>query len=142
MQLKPIHLEKADQALQDALTKASGEEMLCVIFLLDHGLKDPTPPPPVSNFPSRAEWRKAIVEKNLKRMWAAVSGTLDDLRALGLDPRGWELGQAVVDAPASAISAAIELRGVELAVLDWEFELPEIVSLSHPPAVSDPVSRP
>src|SRR5207249_3163302 len=94
------------------------------------GPQDRTPPPAISSFPSMSEWRKAVVRENLEHLRIAVAGTLDELRALGLNPEGWELGQVVVRGPASSIAAAVELEGVEVAVLDWEVQL--VDSLARP----------
>src|SRR5262249_27591999 len=63
---------------------------------------------------------KRLAGKPRRGSGEAVARTLEGLRPRGLDPQGWELGQAVVRGAPCVIAAALGLPGVNLAVLDWE----------------------
>jgi hypothetical protein len=124
MILKLSHPEKVDPTLLEALQNAQEGDTLSVIFLLD--LPEPleTQPSP-AEFPSRHAWQRAIVRAASARARTVLAPTIAAMRALGLDPLGWELGQAVVYASPAAIIAALELPGVRFGILDWDLKLYE-----------------
>src|SRR5262249_30723800 len=104
------------------------------------GPKLPEPDLPVTQFASRQAWQQETVRQATEQTRKAVSRTLDRLKALGLDPQGWELGQAVVHGPPAGIRQALELKGIKFAVLNWELGM--LDSLPGPPAEPSAAGQP
>ncbi len=105
MQLNAIHINKEDEALRVALLEAGDNDPLCAILMLD--LPELPAPPVITAFPTRADWRRALVSANEAWVEQWVGGTLRYLDQLGLNPRGGYLGQVVVHGPACAIRSAL-----------------------------------
>ena len=124
MHLDPVHLKKADENLRSALVQARENDPLCVILLLEVKLTMSPAKPDPREFSSRTEWRKSIVQQQQALLQSAIGSTLDQLRGIGLEPQGGALGQVVVQGPASDIVRALEIAGIQLAVLDWAIPLP------------------
>jgi hypothetical protein len=127
MNLSTGHTEKTDDRLRLALLQADDGDLLCAILMLD--LPEMPDPPVPRAFPTRVEWRKALIASNEAWVEQEIGETLRQLDRLGLNPRGGFLGQVVVHGPASRIRSALELDRVAHAILDREIPLAADTSL-------------
>lgn len=129
MKLNKRHLEKIDPLLQDALRRAEGDEVLRAVVVLgpenfdaekDGVSKELAP----AQFPSRQDYRKALITRRQSQLAEDISDTLQKLLALSLTPRGGTISRTVVvEGPARQILTSLELPGVRHASLDQPISL-------------------
>ena len=131
MKLSERHIAKTDDLLRDALEAATGEETICAVMVLApdaeeraaEGVETPSVPQP-SEFPSRAAYRQALIERRQAATRHGIGKTKQDLANLSLNPRGGEIGATVVvEGPASRVLASLDLPGVRHASLDRRIDL-------------------
>jgi len=119
-----LALGKAEHRLRDVLVAAHGPEELRVLLTLwakDEFLD--TPPAP-SEFASREEYRRALIERRERKLAAAIGDTVRVLKGLGVRVIGETVMRTVVaDGTADQVAAALSVPGVERAVLDRPLEL-------------------
>lgn len=133
-----VALEKADPKLRQALEKALGEsatrspdDVLRAIFLLRppgrRGEEDEAPPPePLSpgDFPSRIDYRKALIAQRQQMVQRDVGDVKRKLEELALTVKGGLISPTVVvEGTARSIFESLQLEGVEHASLDREISL-------------------
>lgn len=120
-------LNKADPELREALKNAEGEEVLSAILLLGPDQEERctnTEELSPSQFPSRTDWRKALIAQRQQQMEQEIGGTIQALRDLGLEPHGGTITRAVVvQKEAQQVVKALELPGVRHASLDQPIDL-------------------
>jgi hypothetical protein len=119
LHLNPQLESKADPALCRALSRAEGKDVLRVLLLLAPASHDSDAEPDPKAFPSRAEYRRALIERRQAQIQAQIGPTIEALHRLGLSPKGGTLSRGVVvEGPAKTVAAALELSAVEHASLD------------------------
>lgn len=131
MKLKKGHIEKTDPLLRDALRQAEGDEVLRAVMLLgpesgddEKGRVGQKLDP--SQFPSRADYRRALIEQRQSRLADDIGQTLQALQGLSLAPRGGEISRVVVvEGSARQILVSLDLPGIQHASLDRPIELVE-----------------
>jgi hypothetical protein len=121
MNLNSALLAKADPLLREALQKAGGGEVLRAVLVLRSEPKEGEgPEPSPAAYPSRAEYRRALIERQRQRLKEGEVGrTVRELEGMDLKPRGGGLlATVVVEGPADQVAAALELPGVVRGDLD------------------------
>ena len=131
MQTKADLASKADPLLWRALQEATGDEILRVLLLIEPlsdevkldgsaGEKGPAPST------SRSAYRRALIERETRRLSDKLSETMEALQKLSLRPRGGRTSRTVViEGPANAIARSLDLPSVRHASLDREVTLIE-----------------
>lgn len=121
--------KKADPLLLEALAEAEGDEVLRAVVLLDDGTDvgsevsagEQLEP---SQFPSRFEFRRKLIEQRQAHLESEIGETLEKLSELSLSPKGGKIGRSVVvEGPARQIAASLELPSVSHASLDRRIQL-------------------
>jgi hypothetical protein len=114
--------DKADARLCAALEQRV-DQPLVVILELATETSPPSEPDP-SSYSSPEEYHRAIREQ--RRAWRQRehAPTVQALRALGLGPSSGETGRVVVRGQPVVIRQALELPGVERAILNFSLEAP------------------
>lgn len=131
MKLDKRHTEKIDPLLRDALRRAEEKEILRTVMVLgpeskdaEKGLREQELDP--SQFPSRVEYRQALIKHRQAKLADDIGDTLQALRDLSLTPRGGTISRAVVvEGSARQILASLDLPGVRHASLDRPIQLVE-----------------
>jgi hypothetical protein len=119
------HIDKADHDLRQALARATKDQVLRAIVILDDPptSADGGSPPQPADFATRGAYRRAAIDHRRASL-QAHEGTLNALRALTLSVHGGQVGRAVVvEGPASRLLDGLDLPGVERALLDRGIEL-------------------
>ena len=125
MKLNDTYLEKTDPLLRSALEHASDGDMLRAVLLLNQ-VEDPDSAEELrpDQFPSRQAWREALIARRADQLTGDLTGTLQALEGLSLQPRGGTLGRTVVvEGPARQILTSLSLPGVRHASLDQPIHL-------------------
>jgi hypothetical protein len=124
MRLEARWLDKTEPRLRDALHAAAGPEAMRVLLTLSAPAEPEGPPPSPAEFPSRAEYRRALIERRERHLQRALGDTLQSLAALGIHVLGGEVMRTVIaDGTARQIGEALGLPGVERASLDQRLDL-------------------
>lgn len=129
-------LSKADESLRRTLKSAKKDAVLRAVLVLERdseglGNVDADPKPAVrpTQFSSRVDYRKALIERQASRNSAETGSTIDQLKELSLKVRGGKLTRAVVvEGSAAMIAKALKLRGVRSATLDQKLDAPRPVN--------------
>ncbi len=122
MKLAKIHAAKIDKRLRETLLEAEGNEVVRAVMVLgqlnDERHSEPAPPEP-TQFSSRTDYRRALIESRQVEVGKIIGKTRQKLSELSLNPRGGKVGQTVVvEGSAERILASLELPGVRHASLD------------------------
>lgn len=132
MELLPQQRIKADGLLIDSLAKAEPRQIVraLVFVACDSDLAGKGQPVAVelrpSDFASRLEYRRALIDRKRRQSSGRNMSTLKALADLSLNPRGGTIGGTVViEGPAGRVAEALLLPGVKKAVLDREISLVE-----------------
>jgi hypothetical protein len=129
MKLEQRHIKKIDPLLQNALKQAGGDEQLCVIMVLgsesrdtgDNYIYQQLNP---SEFPSRQNYREALIKQRQAQLDREIGDTLSALQNLSLFVRDRTISHSVVvKGAARQILESLELPGVRYASLDRPLEL-------------------
>lgn len=134
---KKIPFDKADPKLRQALEEALGEspqrtpeDVLRTIMVLRPeasrgGSAEPAPRPAnPADYPSRVEYRKALIEQRQQIVQADVGDVKRKLEGLALKVKGGLTSPTVVvEGTARHILDSLQLEGVEHASLDREIAL-------------------
>jgi hypothetical protein len=126
MTLNAALLSKADPLLREALQHADRNQVLRVVLLLRTGAEEQDGPEPLpSAYPSRIDYRRALIERQRRRLQQGEAGrTLQELEKLQLDPQGGGILPAVVvEGPVDRLAKALQLPGVVSGSLDRPIEL-------------------
>jgi len=123
MRLEQSHIDKIDPLLQDALKRAKRNEILRTVMLLspveEAGRERGDQAPDPSQFSSRVDYRRALIEHRQVQLADDIDPTLQALRDMSLTPRGGMIGPVVViEGTAGQIVASLDLPGVRHASLD------------------------
>jgi hypothetical protein len=119
-------LAKADPMLREALRNAGDQGIVRAVLVLRHEPDAGEPPaPPPSAYPSRVEYRRALIERQRRRLKEGEVGrTVRALEEMDLKPRGGDLFEiVVVEGPADKVVSALELPGVARGDVDRPLEL-------------------
>jgi hypothetical protein len=103
------------------LRNAGDHEMVRAVLVLRHERTDQDEPEPLpSAYPSRVEYRRALIERQRKRLREGEVGrTVRALQGMDLKPRGGDLlGVVIVEGPANQVASALELPGVVRGDID------------------------
>ncbi len=122
MKLAKIHAEKIDKLLRKTLLEAEGTEVVRAVMVLgqlnNEQRRGPAPPTP-TQFSSRTDYRRALIESRQVEVGRIIGKTRQKLSELNLNPRGGKVGHTVVvEGRAEQILASLELPGVRHASLD------------------------
>ena len=118
------NLGKTDPRLRDALVAAQGQEEMRVLLTVRATDELFEAPPSASEFSTREDYRRALIERRKRELAQAIGDTVRSLVALGLRVTGQNILRIVVaDGTAEQIGAALVLPGVERASLDRQLEL-------------------
>lgn len=134
MKLTTQQLAKSDAPLQKALSDENDSTPLRVIMRLGRGddLVSTTRDEEINpaRYPSRQEYRRALIEQQSRHVAEELSGTLQLLRELPLTLQGGGTisRSIVVEGAVKAIAQALELPGVLYAQLDRPIALIEPAS--------------
>jgi hypothetical protein len=132
MRINPLSLGKADHRLRDVLASATGSEELRVLLTLRPAEEFFDAPPAPSDFPTREDYRRALIERRQRQVAASIGDTVRALSALGVRVIGETvLSTVIADATAAQFAAALAVPGVERAVLDRPLELIRTVSVGN-----------
>lgn len=131
MKLRESHIAKIDGLLREALEEAAGEETIRAVMVLasdadEQAAEDveTASEPQPSQFPSRAAYRQAMIERRQTLVRRGIGKAKQDLANLSLNPRGGGIGHTVVvEGLASRVLASLDLPGVRHASLDRRIEL-------------------
>jgi hypothetical protein len=124
MKIEGKQIEKADPDLREEIERATGDEILRTIMLLGPASSDKKGEtvehePHPNDFPSYEEYRRALIERQQRRVAHDVGDTLRQLQQLSLSITGGEISRTViVEGPARRILEALKLPGVRHAILD------------------------
>lgn len=129
MKLSGKYLEKADDSLREALEQAAEDESMRVILTLDEdkcgsvqSIKNGLSP---SDFESRTEFRKALVNRRKNLLAEQFAETRKKLRDARLELRGGEISRViVVDGNARDIARSLSIPGVLRVTLDKKISIP------------------
>jgi hypothetical protein len=118
---KTVSLAKADPLLREALRNAGDQEVVRAVLVLRHefeGRDEPELSP--SAYPSRVEYRRALIERQRRRLKEGEVGrTVGALQRMDLKPRGGDLLEVVVvEGTADKVASALELPGVVRGEID------------------------
>lgn len=133
MKLDFDNMAKADSLLRNALLEANESEELCVIFTLESAEVEPSDPKPIpSQFPTKVEYRQALIDRNKAFIHRTLGDTLASLTRLGLRINGPNLMKTVVACgSAEQIHKALGLAKVERAYLDRPMNLIQPIRAAH-----------
>nr|MDJ0661407.1 NACHT domain-containing protein [Crocosphaera sp.] len=122
MHLTPEQRAKADPLLQEILDHSSTDEVLQVVMILDDDKTNlsPTETLKPSQFPSRVEYRKALIEQRKQQLETGTVGqTIAELKNLDLTIHGGKGSRfLVVEGTAEEILKSLSLSGVKSATFD------------------------
>jgi NACHT domain len=130
MKLYPQHIAKVDPLLQEALSQASGEEVIRAVMALDmkESIAEKTLLDP-ARFSSRQSYRQALIEQREEYMSEALRETLHALDQLSLTTMRTKISPiVVVEGAANEVLRSLEVPGVRHASLDRFIGLPELVT--------------
>jgi hypothetical protein len=128
MNLNDASSAKAEPTLREALQNASDQQVVRAVLVLRHepeGVDGPEPSP--SAYPSRVEYRRALIERQRRRLKEGEVGqTVRTLQGMDLKPRGGDLLEVVIiEGSADKVASALELPGVVRGDLDRTIHLVE-----------------
>ena len=127
MNLTPFQQAKIDPLLQEVLTNAGEDEQLQVIIIFQEDNLDASSTNHIlpSEFPSRAEYRKALTEHRKKQLAITLEQTVTALQNLSIDIQ-WqgETSKALVaKGLKSQILEAVNLPGIKSILADRIVEI-------------------
>jgi len=125
MKLEAQHIEKADPLLQEALKRATGDEILRTVMVLSperEPQSDRAPEP--HQFSTRAAYRQALIQHREHQLAHALGSIMRALAALSLTVHGGRMSPTVVvEGAARKILQSLECPGVRHASLDRPLQL-------------------
>ena len=127
MKLNQYQRAKLEPELRKALETAAPEsEVRALVSIGPAQAKAPgVAPRGAVGFQTRTDMRRAMISTQERHLQEAQGGTLDQLAALGLEPKGGKIGRVVaVRGPGQALLKALDLPGVRRAELDQQMTLP------------------
>jgi NACHT domain len=127
--LSESHIRKSDPILLDQLTHAREGEMLRVAMTLNaesseigQNMTLPTLDP--AQFPTRTDYRKALIQQQQARLAKALSSTIQDLQNLSLKTYGGNTSRVIIaEGTAEQIMKSLELTGVHHASFDQSIRI-------------------
>ena len=125
MNLAENQINKIDPLLKEFLINAKGDEKIRVIMALGdkNQLSNSQVLPTLEhgNFSSPTAYRQALIELRKNQLSESIGKTIQELQNLSLNPLGGIMNSVVVvEGSATDISKAMELPGVNSALLDQE----------------------
>jgi hypothetical protein len=128
MDLSKTDITKIDKQLQDRLRQSRGDEVLRVAIILvpdprfEKNLNLPHLDP--SQFPSRTDYRKALIEQQQIYLEANLANIIQELRKLSLNINGGMTSRVIIaEGTAQQILNSLELPEVYHASLDREIKI-------------------
>jgi hypothetical protein len=122
MNLTPFQQAKIDPLLREVLTNAGKDEQLQVIIILQEDNLEASSTNQIlpSEFPSRTEYRKALIEHTKQQLAITVEQTVTALQNLSIDIQwqGETSGALVAKGLKSQIVEAVNLPGVKSIIAD------------------------
>ncbi len=119
---------KAEPTLREALRNAGDHQLVRAVLVLRHQPEGgDVPEPSPSAYPSRVDYRRALIERQRRRLKEGEVGqTVRTLQGMDLKPRGGDLlGVVIVEGSADKVASALELPGVVRGDLDRPIHLVE-----------------
>lgn len=124
---------KSLEELQDQLKVKPEDSTERLILQAAPAVASQAPAPTPDQFPSRLDYRKALIDHENKRAAPDLDDLVDRLNALGLETRVSRPSQTVVvEGKPAALQRALEQEGVEDAQLDAAIELIRPVKSDDP----------
>jgi GTPase SAR1 family protein len=127
--LNESHLRKIDPSLYDQLIHAKEQEILRVAMTLNAepsevGKTMALPNLDPAQFPSRMDYRQALIQQQQAKLAKALSGTIQDLQNLSLKTYGGNTSRVIIaEGTAEQIMKSLELTGVHHASFDQLIEI-------------------